>query len=143
MGIAFDIAMEEVNAVTSQFVPACQYDAAYFRPLATDLDPAGQMDFWLSSGGGHFWNMAQETPDTEWEARIDELMLQQVAALDHERRVEIFNEVQRIFAEELPVLYFAAPRMHTAHSTRVTGVKPSVQRPPVLWKGDLIGIRRS
>ena len=44
--------------------------------------------------------------------------------------------MQRILAENVPVLYFAAPRMFYAHSTRLRGVVPSVLRPPVLWNAD-------
>lgn len=49
--------------------------------------------------------------------------------------------MQRIFAENLPVLYFVAPRMYYAHSTRVMGVIPSVMRPPALWSPDTISVR--
>ena len=44
---------------------ACDYDAIYMRLLATDLDPAGNLDFWLSSGSAHFWNVEQKTPATD------------------------------------------------------------------------------
>jgi hypothetical protein len=48
--------------------------------------------------------------------------------------------VQRIFAENLPVLYFVAPRMYYAHSMRLRGVVPSVLRPPVLWNADSLSV---
>jgi peptide/nickel transport system substrate-binding protein len=98
------------------------------------------MDFWLSSGQSHFWNLAQKAPATEWERQIDMLMTQQASTIDLARRHEIFNSVQKIFAENLPVLYFAAPRLFYAHSTRVVGVVPSVLRPPVLWNADSLGV---
>src|SRR5688500_19145201 len=110
------------------------------RPLATDLDPAGNLDFWLSSGGTHLWNMTQATPATEWEARIDMLMAEQARTIDPARRRELFIEAQRTFAENLPVLYFAAPRMFYGHSTRLQGVVPSVLRPPVLWSADTLSV---
>ena len=119
---------------------ACNYDAIYMRPLFTDLDPAGNLDFWLSSGDAHFWNMTQKTPATEWERRIDTIMLEQAATIDPERRRALFNDVQRIFAENLPVLYFAAPRLYYAHSARLRGVVPSVMRPPVLWNADMLSV---
>ena len=81
------------------------------------------------------------TPATEWERQIDALMLEQARTVDPARRREIFNDVQRIFAENLPVLYFAAPRLYVAHSTRLTGVVPSVQRPPVLWSADTLAVK--
>ena len=139
IGIALDIAPLEFGTMIQRLL-ACDYDAMYFRPLATDFDPAGNMDFWLSSGSAHLWNMAQRAAATEWERRIDTLMLEQAATLDPDRRRQQFNLVQRIFAENLPVLYFAAPRMYYAHSPRLQGVVPSVLRPPVLWNADSLSV---
>jgi peptide/nickel transport system substrate-binding protein len=139
VGIALDVALLDTTAVIERLL-ACNYDAIYFRVSATDIDPAGNLDMWLSSGAGHFWNMAQKTPATPWERQIDELMTQQASTIDPERRREIFNEVQRVFAENLPVLYFAAPRMYSAHSRRLVGVRPSVLRPPILWNADLLSV---
>lgn len=139
VGIALDIVPLEFGALIERLL-ACDYDAVYYRPLATDLDPAGNLDFWLSSGSGHFWNIGQRTPATEWERRIDTLMLEQAASLDPDRRRQQFNLVQQIVAENLPVLYFAAPRLYYAHSMRIRGVVPSVQRPPVLWNADMLSV---
>lgn len=139
IGIALDIAPLESGAVTERLL-ACDYDAMYYRPVATDLDPAGNMDFWLSSGSAHFWNLAQRTAETEWEQRIDTLILEQAATLDPDRRRQLFDLVQRIFAENLPALYFAAPRMYYAHGPRLLGVVPSVLQPPVLWNADRLNV---
>ncbi len=135
VGIALDVVPLEFGAMIQRML-ACDYDAIYMRPLATDLDPAGNLDMWLSSGSAHFWNREQRTPATEWERRIDTLMIEQAASLDPDRRRQIFDDVQSIFAENLPVLYFAAPRMYAAYTVRVGGVVPSVQRPPLLWNAD-------
>jgi peptide/nickel transport system substrate-binding protein len=140
VGIAFDVVPLERNAMIQRML-ACDFDAIYMRLLATDLDPAGNLDFWLSSGSAHVWNFEQRTPATEWEHRIDTLMIEQAATLDPQRRRELFEDVQRIFAENLPMLYFAAPRMYTAHSARLGGVVPSVMRPPILWSADTLSVR--
>ena len=139
VGIALDIAPLEFGAMIQRML-ACDYDAIYFRPVATELDPAGNMDFWLSYGSAHLWNMSQKVPGTEWERRIDTLMLEQSASIDTDRRRQQFSLVQQIFAENLPALYFAAPRMYFAHSARLQGVVPSVQRPPVLWNADSLSV---
>jgi peptide/nickel transport system substrate-binding protein len=117
-----------------------QYDALYFRFLYSDVDPALSKDLWLSSGSAHVWNLGQKTPETEWEQRIDTLMLEQASTADPEKRRELFNEVQRIVAEQAPILYFAAPTFFYAHSTRVRGIVPSVLRPPALWNADSISV---
>jgi peptide/nickel transport system substrate-binding protein len=139
VGVALDIAPLEFSAMLTRML-ACDYDAIYMRPLATDLDPAGNLDYWLSSGSAHLWNMQQKTPATEWEKRIDALMLEQSATLDERSRREIFSEVQRVYAENVPALYFAAPRLYYAHSRRLRGVVPSVMRPPVLWNADSLSV---
>ena len=135
IGIALEIAPLEFGAMIQRML-ACDYDAMYYRPLTTDLDPAGNLDFWLSSGSAHFWNLEQRAAATEWERRMDTLMIEQSATVDPDTRRQQFNAVQQIFAENLPVLYFAAPRLYYGHSTRLRGVVPSVQRPPVLWNAD-------
>jgi len=139
VGIALDIAPLEFGTMIQRML-ACDYDAIYMRPLFTDLDPAVNSDFWLSSGDGHFWNLQEQTPATEWERRIDIIMQEQAASIDPARRQQLFRDVQRILAENLPVLYFAAPRMYYAHSTRVQGVRPSVLRPPALWNADSLSV---
>ena len=127
-------------AALVQRLQACDYDAVYMRVLLTDLDPAGNLDFWVSHGEGHPWNIASKTPATEWEARIDDLMMRQAATTDMEQRRALFAEVQKVMGENLPVLYFAAPRLYAAHSSRVQGVVPSVMRPHLLWNADSLGV---
>src|SRR5712691_10323197 len=140
VGIALDIAPIDNGALIKRMLSS-DYEAIYYRPLTTDLDPAANMDFWLSSGSAHFWNLEEKKPATEWEARIDMLMAEQASTIDLEKRKAIFNDVQKVFAENLPVLYFVAPRIYYAHNARVMGVIPSVQRPPALWNADSLSIR--
>ena len=139
VGIALEMVPMEYPTMIDRMLK-CQYDAIYMRPYFSHLDPASNLDFWLSSGSTHFWNIGQKTPATEWETRIDTVMHEQAATLDPERRRELFNDAQRILAENLPVLYFVAPRLYFAHSRRMTGVVPSVMRPPVLWNADSLGV---
>lgn len=138
-GIALDVVPLEFGAMLKRLL-ACDYDAIYMRPLVSDLDPAGNPDFWLSSGSAHFWNMNQPTPATDWERQIDELMIEQASTLDEGRRRELFIRAQTTLAEQVPVLYFAAPRLYYAHSRRLRGVVPSIMRPPVLWNADRLSV---
>ena len=140
IGIQFDIVALDYNAMIKRML-ACDYDAIYMRVLAMSLDPAGNLDFWLSSGEAHVWNLAQKMPATEWERQIDGLMTEHASMVDQARRREIFNQVQTLLGENVPMLFFAAPRLYTAHSARLTGVVPSVMRPPILWSADTLSVR--
>ena len=90
----------------------------------------------MSSGAFHFWNPNQKTPATTWEAKIDGLMKKQASSMNDDERRRLFGEAQRVFAEHEPVLYFAAPKVILATSTRVHGVTPSVLAPYLLWNAE-------
>jgi peptide/nickel transport system substrate-binding protein len=142
IGLAVDIVPLEANALVGTFLGGKPYDAVYFGLIPSDTDPALILDFWLSSGGSHLWNAGQAAPATPWERQIDQLMAKQAAALDQGERRLLFTEVQKIFAQHEPMLYFAAPRIYVATSARVQNVEPMLRRPQALWSPDTIALRR-
>lgn len=139
LGVAVDIVPLETGALIERML-AGKFDAIFFNYVSSDADPAMQRDFWLSSGSAHIWNIAQATPATPWEAQIDELMARQAALVDHAERVRLFREVQRIFSEFLPAMYFAAPRLYVGVSTRVRNLTPAIIRPQLLWSADTLAV---
>ncbi len=141
VGLVVDVVSLEAGALIQRILSAT-YDSVYFDPGTTDTDPAINPDFWFSSGSAHLWNMMQKAPATEWEKRIDELMARQIASPDEAERKRLFDEVQRIFAEHLPVIYFVAPRVYVAASARVTNLMPAVSRPQLLWAADTIAVKQ-
>jgi peptide/nickel transport system substrate-binding protein len=139
VGVALDIVPLETNTVRARVVNG-EFETAFVQFNTTDLDPAMSKDFWVSSGGAHFWNPNQPSPATEWERQIDELMMKQTATADEAERKRLFVEVQRVFAQNLPVLYFAAPRVYVATSARLINVQPALIRPQVTWSADSIAV---
>jgi peptide/nickel transport system substrate-binding protein len=140
IGLALDVVGLEQNALIDRMLRG-DFEAIFFNYNVTDVDPALSKDFWLSSGAAHIWNMAQAKPATPWEAEIDTLMAQQSAALEYEERRRLFSEVQRIFAEQLPALYFVAPRLYMGVSARTLNLTPAVLRPQLLWAADTIAVK--
>src|SRR5581483_743727 len=137
IGLTVDVVMLDFLEVVKRIYSG-NYEAIYLGGPATDVDPASNLDFWLSSGAQHFWNPSQKTPATEWERRIDDLMAKQIATTDDSTRRDLFDEIQRIFAEHQPAVYFAAPHVFVATSSRVTHITPSLIPPQVLWAADTI-----
>jgi peptide/nickel transport system substrate-binding protein len=137
VGLTMDIATMDPRAVPGRWGKG-EYDAIYFSILFDSFDPARYGDYWLSSGPFHFWNPGQTKPATPWEAQIDALMRKQTTMLDTGERRRIFADVQRVFAEHLPALYFAAAKVTVPTSARVRGVTPSVLPPPVLWNAEML-----
>ncbi len=140
IGVVVNVVALEAGALIDRFANTGKYEAVYYSPIASDTDPALNPDFWFSFGSAHLWNMAQKTPATEWERRIDELMAKQIASPDDTERKRLFNEVQQLFAEHAPVVYFAAPRVYVAVSSRVTNLTPAISRPQTLWAPDTLAV---
>jgi hypothetical protein len=55
-------------------------------------------------------------------------------------RVQLFADVQKIYAQHMPEIFIAAPYTYVATSLRVRNVKPSRQRPALLWNADQLAI---
>jgi peptide/nickel transport system substrate-binding protein len=140
VGIAVDVVPLEQGALLERMMKG-DFEAIYLNLFASSLDPALSGDFWLSSGAAHIWNIGQTSPATEWERQIDDLMKQQAGTIDQNERKRIFNEVQRVFSEELPALYFVAPRLYIVVTARVGNLTPAVIRPQLLWAADTITVQ--
>ena len=140
-GLAVDIVALEVGSLIAR-IGSGDYDAVLFGLQASSVDPALNLDFWLPGGAFHFWNPAQPDPATEWEARMAALMEPVARSTDQEERRRSFHEVQRLFAEHLPAIYFAAPHVVLATSARLEGVQPSLLQPHVLWQPDRLQIKK-
>ena len=137
LGLTVDVVSLEFGALIDR-VSTMDFDAVYLGFRASDTDPGSNLDLWLSGSAFHFWNPRQPSPATAWEARIDELMRAQVATPDDAQRKRLFDEVQQIFAEYVPAVYFAAPRVIIATSPRVANARPALLEPYMLWNADTL-----
>jgi peptide/nickel transport system substrate-binding protein len=141
VGLVVDVAALDGGAMIQRILQS-KYDAVYFNPTWSDTDPASSSDFWLSSGSSHFWNIAQKTPATDWERQIDDLTIRQMHSTDDRERKRLFDETQKIFADHLPAIYFVAPHVFAAASTRVQNVTPSVKAPQLFWSPDTVAVSK-
>lgn len=136
LGILVDLAGLDVRGLVDRWTRG-DYDAMYFGIQSSAMDPWLNPEFWLSSGSFHLWNPRQPAPATPWEARIDAIMREHVAS-DEETRRRAFHEAQRIFAEELPSIYFVAPKITLAVSARTLNPSPGARIPQLLWSADTL-----
>jgi len=140
VGVRVDVVPLEQGELIQRMFKS-DFEAIFFSVAVTSLDPAMNPDFWLSSGAGHFWNIGQKTPATEWEKQIDDLMRTVMASANPAERKKAFDEVQAIFADQLPALYFVAPRLYMGINIRVGGLSPAILRPQLLWNVDRMTVQ--
>lgn len=139
VGLAVDVVPAEQNQMIDDWGKG-NYDAMYFSINSDSFDPARNLEFWLSNGSFHLWHPRQAKPATTWEASIDALMRKQSTTLDANERHRIFREVQTVFAGHVPAIYLAAGNATSATSARVSGPKPTVLKPALLWNAEELSV---
>ncbi len=98
LGVEMTPSLLERADFASRFMRNFEYEACLIGITQTDPDPSAELPLWLSRGSFHLWNPSQERPATEWEERLDELMEQQMLALNPTERKALYDEVQSLLA---------------------------------------------
>jgi peptide/nickel transport system substrate-binding protein len=142
LGIHLNIVTLDFPALIQRISQTFQYETCLLGLINVDLDPSGQMNYWLSSGANHAWNPNQKTPATPWEAEMDRLMRSQASTIDPARRKAQFDRVQEIVWQEAPFLYLVNTDALVAASPRLRNLAPAVLRPQLLWNVDQLYFER-
>jgi peptide/nickel transport system substrate-binding protein len=133
LGIRVQVVPLEFRAVLDRIFQTHDYEAAVLALGGGDVDPNSQMNVWLSSGSDHLWNIGQSHPATAWEAEIDQLMEKQLSTLKPEARKLLYNRVQEIFAENLPLICLVSPNILVGAKNQVANFEPAILDPHTLW----------
>ncbi|HSF18550.1 MAG TPA: ABC transporter substrate-binding protein [Vicinamibacteria bacterium] len=135
IGVGLQAVPTESSSLASRIFGSFDYEAALLGISQTDPDPSAEMALWLSRAPLHLWHPSQMRAATPWEARIDELMEAQAAALDPALRRDYFDAVQRIIRENLPVIDLVVPHALLAADASVLNLRPTPFA-HALWNSD-------
>ncbi|MCU1329141.1 MAG: hypothetical protein JWN34_4511, partial [Bryobacterales bacterium] len=133
VGIKLNVVTLDFGAVIDRIAKTQDYEAALLGFTNVEADPVEEMNVWLSSGAQHPWWPSQKSPATPWEARIDQLELQQASDFVRANRKKAVDEIQKIVRDEEPVIYLLNPDYLVALSPRLKGAQPAVVPPHILW----------
>jgi peptide/nickel transport system substrate-binding protein len=134
IGVKLNFEPIEFEALREKVDVSFNYEAALMGLGGGGLDPASQMNVLKSNEDLHQWFPLQQSPSTDWEARIDALMDSQMRTLDPGQRKKAFAEVQVILAEQAPMLYTVSPLAYSAIRSDIGNVRSSVLTPyRVTW----------
>jgi peptide/nickel transport system substrate-binding protein len=126
LGIRLDYRPLDFPNLRNQINNTMNYESASMGFGGGGMDPASQMNVLKSDAPLHQWFPSQRAPSTDWERKIDSLMDDQLQTLDFQRRKKDFDEVQAIWADELPMICIAAPSTATAIRPNIGNVRPAI-----------------
>ncbi len=133
LGIAVEVVPLEFRSVVNRIFQTHDYEAAILGLGAGDVDPNSQMNVWLSSGNDHIWDLGESHPTTAWENEIDQLMEKQLTTLKPQARKLLYDRVQEIIAENLPLISLVSPNVLVAAKNELANFKPAALDPHTLW----------
>jgi peptide/nickel transport system substrate-binding protein len=133
LGMNVHVVSLEFGSVVSRLMKSHDYEACIMGLVNGDADPTPEMNVWLSSGETHLWHPRESHPATSWEAEIDGLMQRQLTTVDFTKRKRLYDKVQEILAENVPVIFLASPNILVAAKNRIGNFQPAVLDPYTLW----------
>jgi peptide/nickel transport system substrate-binding protein len=141
LGIEVRVVTVDFAALLDRVFETFDYEASLLTFGSSDVDPTAELATLLSSGDMHVWHLGQKRPATEWEAEIDRLMLRQMTSTDPAERRRLYDRVQEIVADELPIIPLASPHILVGAHRRVGNLQPAVLAPYALWNAERLYLR--
>jgi peptide/nickel transport system substrate-binding protein len=142
LGIKMQVAPIDGAEFRRRAFESYDYEAAFLGTAPTEPDPSSFANLLSSRSPTNPWRPKQSKPATAWEARIDELLAAQARETDPARRRAAFHEIQRIIAEQLPVIPIVARHLPMSANQRVGNYHPSPILPFSLWNAEELFIRQ-
>jgi peptide/nickel transport system substrate-binding protein len=133
LGMKVQVVPLEFHAMVDRLQNSYNYEAAVMGLVSGDADPTSEMNVWLSSGETHLWHPNQDKPATPWESEMDQLMQEQLVTLDYAKRKQLYDRVQEIVSENLPMICLVSPDILVAAANRVGNFHPGILVPYALW----------
>lgn len=125
IGIDVELQFLDFNTIVTKISDSFTYEACMLGLGGGAPDPFAGKDILMSGGRMHFWYPQQKEPVTEWEARIDELMLQVGRNTDVDIRKKYFFDVQEILAEEQPLIFLVSAKDYVGYRNRWQNIQPT------------------
>jgi peptide/nickel transport system substrate-binding protein len=142
LGMSVHAVPLEFRAVVDRVFQTNNYEACILGLGGGDADPNVVMNVWLSNGATHVWNLHESRPATPWEAEIDELMNRQMVTLNYARRKQLYDRVQQLIADNLPVVFLATPNILVGAKNEIGNFNPGILEPYALWNTDELYFNR-
>ncbi|MCL2229562.1 MAG: ABC transporter substrate-binding protein [Treponema sp.] len=118
VGIKVNIRVLDFQKQVKQLFETFDWDSMLMGLSGSGIFPSQGSNVWPSSGNLHMWYPNQETPATEWEARIDYLYNEGQYTLDSEAARAYWDEFQEILLEQSPMIYLMRSRGFWALNNR-------------------------
>ena len=117
-GITVNVRQTDFQKLVEQLTSSYDWQSLMIGLSGGSMFPTQGSNVWLSGGNLHMWNPLQETPATDWEARVDWLYNEASCIADVQKAKPYWDEYQQIILEQCPVIYLVRGRSFYALNNR-------------------------
>jgi peptide/nickel transport system substrate-binding protein len=118
MGIKINVRILDFQKLVEQLFNTFEWDSLIIGLSGSNIFPTQGSNVWPSSGNLHLWYPMQESPATDWEARVDYLYNEAAYTIDREKAKVYWDEYQEILLDQCPVINLVRPRLFAALNNR-------------------------
>jgi peptide/nickel transport system substrate-binding protein len=126
----------EFRALLNRVFKSYEYEAAIMALASGDADPNSEINVWTSQGSTHVWNLGSKQAGMPWEEEIDRLMQQQMITPDYEQRKRMYDRVQQLVWENLPLICLVSPNVLVGATERLGNFQPAILSDYTLWNAE-------
>lgn len=136
IGISAHVVPIEGRSANDRLLNTHDYEAILMGLVSGDADPAPDLNILMSNGESHFWHLGEKTPATPWEAELDQLMQKQLVTLNYQQRKKIYDRVQEVLAQQLPMVYLATPNILVGAQENLGNFHPAIIEQYTFWNAE-------
>lgn len=140
LGIAITLDALEFHTLFDRVFNILKYESAIIELADGDVDPNSELNLLTSSGSAHVW--AKTGPPQPWQSEIDQLMREQLTVSNYQERKQIFDRVQKILWENVPVICLVSPDILVGAKDQIGNFRPAILSSHTLWNADRLFIRQ-
>lgn len=133
LGMEVHVIPLEFRSLLDRVLRTRDYEACQLSLATADADPSVDLNVWLSSGAAHLWNPERKQPATPWESEIADLMRRQMVARRYSDRKQLFDHVQELLMQNLPLIPLVSANVLIGVKTRLRNFRPALLDHYALW----------
>lgn len=136
IGITVHVVTMEARAAADRVLSSHDYDSVIMGLASGDVDPTPDQNVLMSTGTTHLWHLGEKTPATPWEAELDRLFQEQLVTLNYPKRKKIYDRIQQIEADQLPMIYLITPNVLVGAQENLGNFRPAVIEQYTFWNAE-------
>jgi peptide/nickel transport system substrate-binding protein len=117
-GIKANIRVVDFQKLVEQLFETWDWESLLMALSGSNTFPSQGSNVWASGGNLHMWYPQQESPATDWEARIDYIYNEGAYTVDPVKAKVFWDEYQSVILEQCPIIYLVRTRGFFALNNR-------------------------